>query len=136
MRTAILLATLALVACNCQPTPTPAPVPTPAPPAPVLDAEPRPAPDSYDDACAVLARLGCPEGKAPNCAATMRHADEGALTVVPLACITSATTVPAVRACGFVRCIPVIFPRRAVGFLHRSTAERNAAWSALHRRAP
>lgn len=77
----------------------PAPVPTPIPPAP-----PPPVGDVYDDACAALAAIPCPEGKAANCAATMRHADKAGLTKVNPGCLASARTKAQAVSCGFVSC--------------------------------
>jgi hypothetical protein len=94
------------------PAPAPAPIPTIPPPLPVVDAgppapPPAPAPgDAYDDACAAMKAAGCHAGADPTCAATMRHADHDGITKVPVACLGSAKTKAAVRACGFTKCAP------------------------------
>ena len=82
------------------PAPTPAPTPAPAP-------TPVPAPgDAYDDACNNLQKIGCSDGKPSNCAASMRLADQTAVTRTPIkvSCLTTAKSVSAAKACGFVTC--------------------------------
>lgn len=119
---ALALVALALLpAPSCQPTPSPTPPPAPPPvadagrpvpppPAPTPPPTPPPAPpppapgDAYDDACASLRAAGCSEGSEPNCAATMRHADQAGITKVPVACLIRSTSRAQVWACGFVRC--------------------------------
>lgn len=81
----------------------------------VVDAGPPPsptpssndaAPPPVDDAalaCANLAALKCPEGLSANCAATIRHAEDGGmragLTSAVLQCAAGATSGASVRAC-------------------------------------
>lgn len=79
----------------------------PPKPAPVgLDAS-RPPGDASTaavSACANLAALGCIEGTAGNCAATIDHVAATRLTRIDVACIASASSKAAVRACGGVAC--------------------------------
>jgi hypothetical protein len=74
-----------------------------------------PTPDSGDAAmlgdanhagamCSRLAELGCAEGADPSCAVVVAHVMDAGLTRVNAACIASATSKEAARACGFVRC--------------------------------
>lgn len=131
-----LLALAVLVAANCNPTPVPpppAPAADAAPPVPVADAAPAPAPtptviadaapptppSSADAgppvpltpvsaACFQLAAIGCSDGKAPNCVATLQHvldfqAAHGG-RAPPLACLQRAQTPAAAKACGLVSC--------------------------------
>jgi hypothetical protein len=55
-----------------------------------------------DAACANLARIGCPEGLDPTCAATIRRASR--VLDVRAPCLAIATTPEAARACGSVTC--------------------------------
>ena len=98
-----------LLACGMAACP-PSPVSPPndasdASPAPIDDASDADAEpdgrrrDRYDAACAQLKALGCKEGAASNCAATMRSADGKLVDLMP-ACVTAAKSVQAVRACG------------------------------------
>lgn len=120
---ALFLATL-LLACNFDPgctgpTPGPNPPPGPTPPPVHVDAGPPPAPtptpppptpgDKFDAMCANLAKLGCAEGSAANCATSARvggtsFGGRSPLTYVPVDCLTKAATKSAARACGFVKC--------------------------------
>lgn len=110
-----------LVAAQCNPPPQPpapisvdaGPVPTvvvPPPPDPIptvaVDAGPPPVPTTTaEKICASLAADNCAEGKAANCAATIQHAIDARLVVVPAACLIAAHSKPAVHACGkFVAC--------------------------------
>lgn len=103
-----VIAGIALVACP--PDPLPPDGGTDAgPPTPVADAGPPPAPVDASTpavaACANLAALGCPEGAAATCAPTIDHVLAVKLTPLNVACLTSAKSKTAVRACGpFVRC--------------------------------
>lgn len=88
--------------------------PSPAPPGPdASDAGPPVARDASAPvdasspsatACANLAALGCTEGKAANCAATIDHVLAEHLTTVNVACLSGAKTKAAAHACGFVEC--------------------------------
>lgn len=84
------LVVLVLVAC----TPSPATDPSDQMPA------------TPEGACAHLAELGCPEAKTTpdgvSCPMVVRVA--GRLADMKLACIASAPSQDAVRACGTVRC--------------------------------
>jgi len=95
-----LFAALALATQGCPP--------SPAPPAPdAADAAPPPAQDASSSsaaACANLAAVGCAEGRAPNCGATIDHVLAEHLTPVDVACLSSAKTKAAAHACGFVEC--------------------------------
>ena len=86
-----------------QPLVPPAPSPT-VPPAPSPPSPPPPVGDAYDSACANEKALGCSAGLAADCAASMRNADKGHITHVPVACLTSAKSLVALKACGFVTC--------------------------------
>jgi len=97
MRVHVLLSllTLSLIAC-----------PKPSPPVP-----PGPSPtdasfDVYDEACANLATLRCPEGLADNCAATLR-VTAAHVNLAP-ECLASAATAEVARACGTVDCQVVV----------------------------
>ena len=87
MRSIILALSIVLAAC-ATPGPTPPPLPT----------------DVYAGACANLAAIGCQEGAKPNCAAVMQRAQESAITDLHPACLATATSKEAARACGSVRC--------------------------------
>lgn len=78
------------VACGTVPTPTPDPVP-------VTD---------YSLVCQHLADLGCPEGLAPECAVAFGRFQGGHMSDLQPVCLMAAKTVPAVRACGSVACLP------------------------------
>ena len=79
------------------------PSPGGTPPAVSTSASVPPA-DPVTAACANLARLGCPEGKAAACVATMGHAQAANITPVNPACLAAASSPAAARACGFVAC--------------------------------
>lgn len=126
MRRAVLLAFFAAfgpaASCNREPPvpvptpgPSPAPVvhdagPPPAPPAPTPSVTPVPAPaDQYSDACANMRVRGCSTGADPDCASTLRMALEqnlspSTLTPKTITCLRNASTLGALKACGFVKC--------------------------------
>lgn len=54
--------------------------------------------------CGHLAQLGCPEGKAATCAATLQQVVSSRVTDPKLSCLMAAGTVQAVQACGSVGC--------------------------------
>ena len=82
-----LLTVPAFVACvNCGTTPTPVPS---------VD---------YEAACANLARIGCLDGAATNCAATLQQMATDRLTNLNVSCLTSAQTKSGAVACGGVVC--------------------------------
>jgi len=87
-------------------TPPPAPPPTPHPVV-VVDAGPPPAPawaPGVGEACANIRAVGCAEGGS-NCPSNLQRAVVKRLTTVPLACLATAKSKAAVRACGsFVAC--------------------------------
>jgi len=110
---------LHLAACeSCASAPRPMPpvpitdaglTPAPTPPAPVVvaDAGLPPAPEhapGVSEACANIAAVGCAEG-GPSCPSSLQKAIVKRLTTVPLACLSTAQSKAAVRACGgFVAC--------------------------------
>jgi hypothetical protein len=82
-----------LLACVGCVTPGPTPTPTPGPD-----------PTDYSMVCQHLADLGCPEGKAPECAVAFARIQEGKMSDLAPACLMAATTPVAARACGSVLC--------------------------------
>jgi hypothetical protein len=80
---------LAALLCGC---------PQPLPPTPT------PLPATYESACANLAAMGCADGKATTCAATLQRMVEGRITRVDVACLATARDFPSARACGGVKC--------------------------------
>ena len=95
MRTVIasIAVLVASLGADCRP-------PSPQPPAPVGDAGGT----LCSVACANLAGLDCPEGRAPNCTTTCEHAQDTRLTDLRPACLALAHTKAEARACGSVRC--------------------------------
>ena len=67
---------------------------------------PTPVPDvtDYSMVCQHLADLGCPEGRAPECAAAFGRIQGGRLSDLQPACLMGATTPDTARACGSVLC--------------------------------
>jgi hypothetical protein len=94
-KTFLFVAAMALCACPSPPNP---PVPDSGDAALLGDANPAAA------MCSNLAALGCAEGLDPSCAVVVAHTMDTGLTKVNAACIASATSKEAARACGFVRC--------------------------------
>ena len=92
IRSIALVASLLLVVPACPP--------SPQPPAPVGDAGGT----LCSVACANLAGLDCPEGRAPNCATTCEHAQVERLTDLHPACLALAKTKAEARACKSVSC--------------------------------
>jgi hypothetical protein len=85
---ALCLLCLACTASTCagvQPTPTPPPI-------------------DYAVLCAHLQDIGCPEGAAPNCAATFQHVIAGNMADLHSQCLLDASTRGQARACGTVDC--------------------------------
>lgn len=80
---------VSLVGCGTTPTPTPTPGPD------VVD---------YSLVCQHLADLGCPEGRAPECAAAFSRIHEGKMSDLAPACLMAAKTPFAARQCGSVIC--------------------------------
>lgn len=129
-RVILLALSLGLVAAyspGCgggQPVPTPPPAPTPVPPpvpppAPVVDAGAPPAPapvpvppppapsppaSPYAAACANLATIPCPVGADTSCPLALEHMVTVLRMDPHVACLTTARTVAAVRACGSLTC--------------------------------
>lgn len=100
----LAFAALALAVQACPPSPSP-PSPdasdaAPPPPAPLGDASTA----TSAQACANLARLGCTEGQASNCAATLDHVAATKLTKIDVPCLTAATSKAAAARCGSVAC--------------------------------
>ena len=56
------------------------------------------------EACANLARLKCPEGLDVSCTASCLSAQAARLTDLKPACLASADSIEAARACGTVTC--------------------------------
>lgn len=107
MKLLIVAVALALEACPPSPALPDASPDAAPPPIAVVDAAPPLQPDASTPslaACANLAALGCAEGKAANCAATVDHVVAEKLTPVNVACLTSAKTKAGARACGFASC--------------------------------
>ncbi len=84
--------------CPCQ---VDAASPTPAP---KVDAAPAPPTTGYAAVCQHLALLGCQEGQNPNCANLIGKVQDAALGDLKPACLSAATSVAAIRACGTVTC--------------------------------
>lgn len=67
---------------------------------------PTPGPDvtDYSLVCQHLADLGCPEGKASNCAEAFGRIQGGRISDLQPSCLMAAKDAPAARACGSVKC--------------------------------
>lgn len=78
-----------VASCGTVPTPTPTPTPEPV---------------DYSLVCQHLAELGCPEGRAPECATAFGTFQGGRLSDLQPACLMSKTTKAGVRECGSVLC--------------------------------
>jgi hypothetical protein len=79
--------------------------PQPLPPVPPGPGPADAAPSTIAEAtCTNLARLQCPEGLRPDCAAVVQKAIDTRITDLKLGCLAEAQTVDAVRACGSVTC--------------------------------
>lgn len=90
------IAMLAALAAECPPNPVPVGLDASRPPGDASTAA--------EAACANLRTLECIEGTAGNCAATLDHVAATRLTRIDVACIASATSKAAARACGGVSC--------------------------------
>lgn len=101
----IINATRAFLFCACMFCLAWSACPQPLPPVPPVPA-PDAAPSIYQASCANLAKLGCPEGLAANCAAVFEQAQTARMADLKPACLTAATTQAAARGCGSVRCQP------------------------------
>lgn len=82
-----------LLACVGCATPGPSPTPTPVP-----------GPTDYAAVCQHLADLGCPEGRAPECAVAFQRFQEGRMVDFDVRCLAAAQSPAAARACGSVVC--------------------------------
>ena len=80
-----------MVFCGCGTVPTPTPTPVPD----VTD---------YSLVCQHLADLGCPEGRAPECAVAFGRVQGGRISDLQPACLMAAQTIDGVRNCGSVLC--------------------------------
>ena len=65
---------------------------------------PTPPVTDYAGVCAHLLDIGCGEGAAANCAATMERTDRDRLTNLHLQCLLDAGDRAQARACGSVDC--------------------------------
>ena len=57
-------------------------------------------------ACDNLARIGCSDGTAPNCALVLQQVVDSRMTPINLGCLTGAADVAAAIKCGGVACQP------------------------------
>jgi hypothetical protein len=94
---------------DAAPAPAPTVVADAAPPPPAPDAGPVPVPlTPVGAACFNLAAIGCSDGKAPSCVATLQHVVDfqaaNGKRAPPLACLTGAKDPKTAKACGFVSC--------------------------------
>lgn len=79
--------------------------PSPTPPGPIRDAAPHTVGDASTSsvhACHALAKLGCADGLAENCAATLDHVQTSRITHIDIACILTAHDQGEARTCGSV----------------------------------
>ena len=90
MKRAAFALLVSLVGCV-----TPGPTPTPGPGPDVTD---------YSLVCQHLADLGCPEGRAPECAVAFGRFQDSRMTDLRPSCLMAAQSATAARACGSVLC--------------------------------
>lgn len=96
MKTLILLSLVAALAVACTPSTSAQPSPVVPPP----DAgTPSPA-----TVCQHLASVGCQEGIASSCTATLSQINLTRVTDPKVGCLMAAVTAAAVQACGTVAC--------------------------------
>ena len=84
MKSLLLVVVVVLATCGTTPTPVP-----------TVD---------YAAACANLARIGCQDGEAANCATTLQQMVADRVTNLNVSCLTSAENKTVAIACGGVTC--------------------------------